>query len=215
MQAYILESDLDHVDDSGSDVSIIPFDGYHKLRYYFFDPYTYEKELIPSEIICVANFSVLKDIDYLVSDFRVPIMSRRMLDVLLSLSEFSHMVVPLVLIDNSAPPESWFHEDGTVNDSLISPRKFYALRLSEHLDVFDFRNSEYSISRRNPKIPRRVSKFVIHDREGGLPPIFRVSSVPTELLICDSSRSALLSAGIAGLQYKCVDVTPLSPNQPT
>jgi hypothetical protein len=132
----------------------------------------------------------------LVSDYpyvkeRWPIMSRRMLEAFLTVREFPHQVIPVVMKDIFVPPQ--FEEN----------HDFVAVQLLEHQDVFDW---EKSIYERDPDYPESVDplsieKLVLREPKTGFPPIFRVKELETVLYVSSAGRTALEMAGIRGVEF--------------
>ncbi len=124
-----------------------------------------------------------------------PIMSRKMLDILLSVGDFPHQAIPVVMsnvFDN--PPIEAFHN-------------FVAVQLLEHLNIFDWENSVYETVEDRPDIvePNSIEDLVLVEPEGGFPPLFRVKQIRTRLFISSAAKQALEAADIQGIDYRNKD----------
>lgn len=188
--AWRLESDLDHLSDlpnARHDLS-----GWHTpvgKDYYCLLNHTRELDIsIP------VTLDVLSDAvpytDYPHNDLMWPIMSKSMLEVLCSVEEFPHRVFPVQI------PST-----GTITDQI----EFYGVQLLSHHDYFDWENSVYDRHRSSPRRVAGVEVFVLSVPEGGFPPIFRLSAVPTYLFVSDEARQVLREAGIRGTRYLPLD----------
>jgi hypothetical protein len=138
--------------------------------------------------------------DYPYNSNHFPIMSKQMLDVLLSIKNFSHQAIPIVIIDATG-----IYVEGAKNyvRSGIENYNFSLVRIPEYIDVFDWENSIYEL---NPKQPGRVKlstvkKVVLKEPEEGFPPLFQVSAMPYRLLVSEEARTALETAGIRGTRF--------------
>lgn len=191
-QVYELDYDVSHL------VGDIEYDAWlvsPECRYLNFNA---PKVLCPPERIefeTVGEYLFATDYPYTRPSW--PIMSKRMLETLLSVGEFPHQVIPVVMLDTQlhdfqkigAPPEE-------IHD-------FVAVQLLEHLDVLDW---ERSMCERHPTIPNTVEalsmqKLVLKEPEGGFPPLFRIASYRTQLYVSAFSRAALEKAGLKRLFF--------------
>jgi hypothetical protein len=150
------------------------------------------------EFMCVWEFLQINDLSRTrVTDFPYnregwPIMSKRMLEVLLSVREFPHQVIPIVMLSDHADSDEKNYE-------------FVAVQLLEHQDVFDW---EQSVYKPHPEKPNRfksgsLEKLVLEEPPGGLPPLFRIATTPLRNLLYVSAegRTALETAGIRGVNF--------------
>jgi hypothetical protein len=150
------------------------------------------------EFMCVWEFLQINDLRRTrVTDFpynreRWPIMSKGMLEVLLSVREFPHQVIPIVMLSDHADSDEKNYE-------------FVAVQLLEHQDVFDW---EKSVCERNMEIPNCI-KFgslesaVFIEPSDGFPPLFRVATVPltNRLYVSAEGKAALEAAGVRGVSF--------------
>ena len=188
--AWRLESNPDHLSelpDVRHDLS-----GWHTPvgeDYYCLLNYTRELDIsIP------VTFSALSDAVFYTAyphnDLMWPIMSKNMLEVLYSAGEFPHHLFPIQVT-----------QAGAVIDQL----EFFGVQLLSHQDYFDWENSVYDRQRSSQRRVAGVEVFVLAIPEEGLPPIFRLSAVPTYLFVSDEARQALKEAGIRGPRYLPLD----------
>jgi hypothetical protein len=140
------------------------FPGWHTIDYAFFDavPITLGatredllresklRNLIEAKMPEELVFTGLKDwisptdYPYIREVTTWPIISRRMLDVLLSVGDFPHQVIPVVFKSIDHPGYS--HTERRAK-SLIRNHDYIILQLLELSDVFDMEKSEYSTER--------------------------------------------------------------------
>jgi hypothetical protein len=151
------------------------------------------------EFESVGNFLMIHDLrrtrvtDYPYNREGWPIMSKRMLEALLSVRTFPHQVIPIVMLDAFTPIE--FEEN----------HDYVAVQLLEHQDVFDW---EQSVCERNLEVPNCI-KFgslesaVFKEPPNGFPPLFRVATVPltNRLYVSSKGKAALEEAGIRGVSF--------------
>jgi hypothetical protein len=151
------------------------------------------------EFESVGNFLMIHDLSRIrVTDFpynreRWPIMSKRMLEALLSVREFPHQVIPIVMLDAFTPIE--FEEN----------HDYVAVQLLEHQDVFDWEKSIYEPHSEKPNRFKSGSleKLVLREPLAGLPPLFRIATTPlqTKLYVSAEGRTALEGVGIRGVTF--------------
>jgi hypothetical protein len=160
--------DLEHYKEGERDqwdAYLIKFPGSDKVRFWNAQPLN-----LPELIEFDAQTDVLGSIDYLVNALSWPIMSRRMLEVLLSVREFPHQVIPLVMHETPVISEEVGSEGGPHIRTGRVNHDYVAVQLLEHLDVFDWENSVYEL---DPDFPGEVDgfpeKLVLKEPESGFP----------------------------------------------
>jgi hypothetical protein len=131
-----------------------------------------------------------------------PIISRRMLDVLLSVGDFPHQAIPVVFKSVDYPEYS---DAKRRAKALIRNHDYIILQLLEHSDVFDMEKSEYNTDR-GVADPERiflidVENVVLKEPPGGFPPIFRIKDYEYSLYVSAEAKQALEDAGIQGLDF--------------
>jgi hypothetical protein len=189
-RAYELDHDIDHlVGDLEYDAWLVNSSEYENA---WGDVFWESMRLdLPDNIEFDCDGARLLVSDYPYVKEQWPIMSKRMLNTLLTVKDFSHQVIPIVMKDIFVPPQ--FDES----------HDFVAVQLLEHQDVFDWENSVY---RRNPErsdIIDRLNRLVIKIPQHGLPPLFRIAATPleTRLFVSAEGRAALEQAGIKGIRF--------------
>ncbi len=179
------------------DAYLIEFPGSDKIRFWNAQPLN-----LPEPVEFDAQTDVLGSIDYFTTVPTWPVMSRRMLDVLLSVREFPHQVVPLLMHETPVLSEEVEMEGrpyirtGKVNHDYV------AVQLLELLDVFDWENSVYEL---DPDFPGELDgfpeKIVLKEPEDGFPPLFRIKPLETLLYVSAEGRAALEAAKIRGVRF--------------
>jgi hypothetical protein len=177
------------------DATVVKFPCWDYVCAAFWQP----KQLnLPEPIGFDANHDSLQTTDYVYNKEQWPILSKQMLSTLLSVGLFSHQVIPLVMNDTALKYDvnlkQWIRTSNKNHD-------FIALQLLEQLDIFDFKNSVYQRSSRNPALLTRLDKLVFSEPNNGFPPLFRVQALPRRLFISAPAKTALEAAGIRGIQY--------------
>jgi hypothetical protein len=123
-----------------------------------------------------------------------PIMSRRMLNVLLSVGSFSHQVIPVIFT----------HIDGLV-PSGEERHDFIILQLLDHFDGLDRGKTEYNstFDESNPELEQVniTGEMILKEPPEGFPPIFRVKEKRTYLYVSATAKEALEKASIQGLSF--------------
>jgi hypothetical protein len=159
---------------------------------------------LPQKIEFDAIGEVLEVIDYPYTDVMWTIMSKRMLDVLLSVGNFRHKAYPVVMIDC----EQIYNEELDIKSiSGIEYHNFYAVHVLEYLDVFDWEKSIYEKSKKNSNVLKNIEKVALKEPPKGFPPLFRVAAPPIDvrLYISSEARIALELANIRGVNFLQVE----------
>lgn len=162
---------------------------------------------MPLEIILAwgDRYSLNSPIDYpYIPDVESwPIMSRQMLDILLSIGSFSHQVIPIVSthVDGFFPSD----EERRKASLLIRNHNFITLQLLEHFDGLDRDRTEYTstFDESDPELELVdiTGEMVLKEPPNGFPPIFRVKEKRTYLYVSAAAKEALEKAGIQGLSF--------------
>jgi hypothetical protein len=140
--------------------------------------------------------------DFLRTDDFKPVISKRMLYVLRSISEFPHKTIATRIYDygfqdqgrenyeeNTNPPAGDFNED------------YVGLQLLEHVDGIDPDSCEYEDDCPGILPPSLIS-WTMREPVGGFPPIFRLAKEMTSyLFVSPTAKEALEAAGIRGLGF--------------
>ena len=148
-----------------------------------------------NELPCPIQFCAISDAvpytDYPHNDIRWPIMSERMLEVLLGVREFPHRIYSIEVVDIGIAP--------------IGDTNFVAVQLTTYQGYFDWERSVYDRQGSSQTRVVGIRSFVLNLPEEGPPPLFRLSATPTDLFISDEARQALREAGIRGTSYLPLD----------
>jgi hypothetical protein len=147
---------------------------------------------MPKDIVIISlkDYLSYTDYPYIMQLYGWPIVSKKMLDVLLSVGDFSHQVIP-VTFGNTENEE-------TNNNYII-------LQLLELSNLLDMDKSIYRIEQgvTDPEmtIISDVKLKVLREPDGGFPPIFRIKGDSIPFHISAIARQALEDAGIQGLRF--------------
>jgi hypothetical protein len=150
-----------------------------------------------------ANFEKLLPIDFPYAKPTWPIMTKRMLEVLLSVKDFPHQVIPIVMMNRGL-----YYDEATRDYALTDPSSteenhdYIALNLLGLSNLFNWQESEYELHPNIDNWANRVDNLVLKEPADGYPPIFRMLPLARELFISAEAREALEVAGIQGLQFR-------------
>jgi hypothetical protein len=199
-QAYKLKHDAVHIEDTSReyDAYIVEWPEYRNYDTKFCRPNDFD---FPVHGVEFHGYeSSLSDTDYPYENIGWPIMSKRMLNTLLSVKEFPHRTwdVPFVGFPDNAP-EGLLREG--LRGGVRHDDKFVAVQLLEQLDIFDRENSTYKDSDILPGAVNSIRKLALHVPEEGLPPIFRLKVSPVQLYVSPEGRAALEAAHIKGIRF--------------
>jgi hypothetical protein len=215
---YKLSYSFDRFGDSEAwDGSLEKFDGWNKVENAFFgcssitltgdrgiaDHETTEDNdwrvvnaQMPEEIVFTVNEKWLRDTDFPHiddADFW-PIMSKRMVGVLLSVDDFPHQIIPITFKDKSG--------------KTLEP-DYVILQLNQISDFIDRDKSVYTMKQAvidpNRSFICDIKKLRLVEPENGFPPIFRVKWNVPYLYVSAEAKNALEASGIKGLKLSPID----------
>jgi hypothetical protein len=133
-----------------------------------------------------------------------PIMSKRMVEAILSAGDVSHQTIPLIF-----KSEEEVERADVFGDIIPTLNHDYVLfQTLELLDVFDKERSIYTPEPCDlwPGVVyiRNVLEAVLKEPENGFPPIFRVKGASIPIYVSAKAKNALEEAGIQGLQFSAI-----------
>jgi hypothetical protein len=170
------------------------------MRLIFFD-------FFPNPIEFGTTACLLSKTDYPYNDIGWPIMSKRMLNTLLSVGTFPHRTYPVVMIDQTI---NLFDKElkvkGTKNYDYV------LVQPSEYLDAFDFENSIFKWKEYHPSVVTDVPSFVsdvewlaLKETDSDFPPLFTLEESSLDILVSAKARAALEAANIQGIRFTHVE----------
>src|SRR6478736_999904 len=131
---YILKHDYTHSGDSERDAFHMPFEFSDRFSVMLIDP-KYSKKL-PKQIFFRANFNVIPQYDYPLTDLGIPIMSKKMTDALQSLGAFDFSFIPVTMIDDTFFGEL-FNESGELATNVPHVNEYSAIQVFSRENIFD------------------------------------------------------------------------------
>lgn len=171
---------------------------------------------VPKPILYSGYFPILETVDFPVAENAWIVVSKKMLDVLNAVGTFPHLEFMTTVVDSCITKDNWYSFKGNLRDE-ITVNKFITLQLTEHLDIFNYEKSKYTLCHdsseggyryiKNPKeyvegsFIHDVEEYVFNIPKNGLPPLFHVNGLPTTLFVSSQARMALKEAGITGIKY--------------
>ena len=196
--AYILLHDPSHLKGKDDNAILVPFEG----KEYICGWVGTRRPAVPEPVLFEANFKDTRQSDYPCNDVNWPLMSPRMIEVLRGVGDFPHRLIPVRLLDQRARGNKRYLPDGSLRPEAVDDR-FATVQLTEHIDVVDWEHSSFKPSRINPK-SGYFTNLVLRKPAGGLPPLFRIPSDVSMLLVSAEARRALEAAGIVGITFMSI-----------
>ncbi len=198
--AYKLSYDVEHYEKCGldwqEDILIEKIDSYVSYKYYDAKPIIH-----PNPVIFTGYPDVVKHIDYPEPDNNWNVMSKRMYDTLLSIGNFPHHVIPVAIVDWRVQKKDWYNTSGNLRKE-IALWNFVAIQLTEHLDIFDYEKSKYTMREDKPDEISMIDEFVFKIPETGLPPIFKITTESFYTFVSAEARQAMKDAKTMGTRYQ-------------
>ncbi len=178
------------------DVSLVRSAGVDPDRWFLWQTRIFD---VREPLEFVANIEALRGRDLPVPEPSTwPVMSRRMLDVLISVGSFARRAIRCVVIDDKVMPADRYDDRGLRRD--VTDDRFVVLHLTEHVrDAFPWDRSEYERDDRDPAQVLAVPKLVLRDVP--LPPVFRLAPYPRVLFVSAAAKVALEVAKVVGAHF--------------
>ncbi|WP_028973391.1 hypothetical protein [Spirochaeta cellobiosiphila] len=198
---YNLYWNIDHLVDIEYDIFHMPFENDVLTSAYFFGGKEFS---IPDKFLFSGDFDSVGTFDFITNDLRLPIFSKKMIDLLTSLGDFEHELIPCEIFDFSLPHEKVFEDRSKwlFKPSIELNKDYYALRpLGDFLEM-DYEKSEYETLSRLPGEMGAVTNLVVKQTGGGLPPLFRIKEKFSQILVPESVKAELEAAGLKGLVFE-------------
>ncbi len=195
--AYRINANGDHLGDDEETASLIKFAGWAKPAGLI----ATTEPKFPAQILFEANLDTLKIIDYPITDSGWPVMSKRMLETLLSVGTFAHRKIPLVMLDDTIRQK--LDADGKPLPNVLANHDFSAVQITEYTDAFDRERSTFVASEFIKDRVSSATKLVLKDVP--LPPLFRILAFPGPLMVSAAAKTALEREGIRGIRYLPTD----------
>ena len=196
--------DTRHLGKTDEDATLVPFEG----NEYICGWVGAKRHEVPEPVLFEANFKVTRQSDYPCNDVNWPLMSPRMIEVLRGVGDFPHRLISARFVDQRARGNKRYLPDGSLRPEVFDDR-FAAVQLTEHIDVVDWERSTFKPSRIDPK-SGYFNQLTLVEPAGGLPPLFRVPSDVSMLLVSAKARRALERAGIVGIKFRPLPEGPRS-----
>jgi hypothetical protein len=151
----------------------------------------------PTPVIFTGNLDSVRFIDYpLNSGWEV--MSRKMYETLLSVGDFPHRIIPVVIIDSKIKEKDWFNNNGGLKQD-VGLWNYIAVHITGTIDVVDYEKSSYTQDEKLKRI--RIYTYVFKNPTNGLPPIFRTPENLFPVFVSAEAREALKRNKIKGIRY--------------
>jgi hypothetical protein len=207
------------------DAELIYFDGYRNIG--FENPEIDYTNKVPSVVEFVGNLEAMKWSDFPYTDRPYLIMSRKMLDVLLSIQPFKYRIYPTLMYSYEIDELVRSALDGTrtdyhVEDPSLFTEKFIIMQLAETIDVLDedniildsrilklpgapeIKNPKETITAAETGLWYFPDSYVKHyeftREEKDLPPVFTTSK--TSYFFTEAAVHALEANNIRGVEFR-------------
>jgi hypothetical protein len=201
--AYLMEHDhnrFKHVErGEGYDLQAFSFDGVMQIRRVI-----QAKTLdlpVPTFFYQYECKNYLNKLDSLYALEGCPIFSQRMIDILLSVSEFAYKKYPIAVLKEQGDFNPY--EDIEKFKDLSLRSDLFIFQTLEHLDIFDWEKSNYEQDEyeKEQNIPGYIRGFVLKTPEGGFPPLFRLPFKTSKLFVSREAREALKKEKAKGISF--------------
>ncbi len=217
---YTIDHDISHIPSPIQDVahyrdaSLIYFDGYRNIG--FENPAMDFTDKLPPVIEFVGNLDVLEWSDFPYIPQSYLLMSKKMLDVLLSIQSFKYRVYPTLIYSYEIEELVRYTFDGTrtdyhVENSSLFTDKFVIMQLAETIDVLDEDKTiiEGQTARESEEwyLPELdVEHYEFTRDEKDLPPVFAAPKTP--YFFTEAAVRALEENNIHGVEFHPIPQLP-------
>jgi hypothetical protein len=149
--------------------------------------------------------------DFLSTDYFEPIVSKRMLYVLRSVSDFPCKAISTRIYDYGFQDQGRQNYEGSTHSlSGEFNEDYVGLQLLEHIDGIDPDSCEYEDKYPGVLPPLLKSSWTMKEPICGFPPIFRLNKAGPSvyLFVSPAAKEALEAAGIKGIRFTEYEGTP-------
>ena len=190
------------------DVNLIYFDGYRDAG--FDNPAIDYTDRVPPVIEFVGNLDVLKWSDFPYTPQSYLLMSKKMLDVLLSIQPFKYRVYPTLIYSYEIEELVRYAFDGKrtdyhVEDPSLFTDKFVIMQLAEAIDILD--EDKTIVKGKTARESDRwylsasyVEHYEFTKQEKDLPPVFTTPKTP--YFFTEAAVRALEANNIRGVEFR-------------
>ncbi len=212
---YTIDHDISHISSPITDVELykdaklIYFDGWEDAM--LENPAIDYTDRVPPVIEFVGNLDVLEWSDFPYTSPTFLLMSKKMLDVLLSIQPFKYRVYPTLIYSYEIEELVRYSFDGTrtdyhVEDPSLFTDKFVIMQLAETIDILDEDKTiiEGQTARESDRrwylSELEVEHYEFTKQERDLPPVFTTPKTPyfyTEAVV-----RALKANNIRGVEFR-------------
>jgi len=206
MKIFSLELNTQRSTDPEYDAELIKLEHSEKWRYYFLDPSTYNRDLLPNILYFDANFNALSKIDVPFTDSGIFIVSKKFLDIISNHIDFTFTEVKVIMLDDSCLKDR-FDANLKLNPEIPINENFVALRFPKLESYFDFDNSVYRVPSHNPKAVRGIKKLVLKEPKDGFPAIFRTKETITTIFVREDLKLDIESNEVNGITFEEVSIS--------
>jgi hypothetical protein len=214
-KAYKLEGNINRLNymERGDAYDLKPFDFPNSSELH----YTYQsRDLnLPNPIFfyIYSKLEFIKELDALYVQNLGFVVSKRLIETLKSVKDFSYRIFPIAILEEGAVkfaenPDGFKTPDPYTNPDAFSKKSIrndmYVIQTLEILEnCFNWEKSVYTQSEFNKRHgqPGMVDEFHLNEPASGFPPLFRIKESQTALFVSFEARMALKLAGIKGLGF--------------
>ena len=141
-------------------------------------------------------FPTLLETDMPIMRPQLPLVSRKLLETLRSVGDFTHRALATRIKDDveSSGGEPNYPVGRTTDQYVL-------IQVLEHLDILDLEHSRYSSHNERTGSVTGLEKAVLTIPAAGVPPLFRLRAARTHLLVSAAGRAALEASGIRGVRF--------------
>lgn len=159
---------------------------------------------LPEKIYFQANFNIISNYDYPITDLGIPIMSKRMINILLKIKDFKFREIPIVMIDDTFMSDL-FNSNGELVMDVPVNNNFIALQLMETCIAFDYENSIYEEDFILPV--GYIKKLVLQEPKNGFPPLFKIEESLADIFVSQEAKETLEEQNIKGCIFEEIEVS--------
>ena len=200
-KVYKLHYDFNHLMDADFDSFHIEFENSKMIGANMISTRNFE---LPEKIYFQANFNIISNYDYPITDLGIPIMSKRMINILFKIKSFKFREIPIVMIDDTFMGDL-FNSDGKLVTNVVTNNNFIAVQLMETCIAFDYKNSVYEEDFILPV--GYIKKLILQEPENGFPSLFKIEESLADMFISEEAKNALEKQNIKGCIFEEVEVS--------
>jgi len=205
IKLYKLNWDFTHSGDNEFDATHHPFFESENTIHYLMNPERHELSKVKNPILFQADFSIISKYDYLTNSLRIPILSERVIEIIISKNKID--LFDIIMVDDTYMEER-FDANKNLRPEVPTINEFKTFRFRQTENYINLDQSEYRPLRSNPNAPGKINKLILNIPTEGFKPIFRTKWIPSSIILTEELKTEFEDKEIKGFMYEELNYEP-------